>query len=133
MCYYHVIPLKSGIIWTKSILQSSIAISQAKCPNFRLVVTYYSWKTIVRSFVSMTYYSCKMPKLFFNSYSNHVPYFSQTHTIKLWNIPYWNLISELGAHYLLQNLNSHLQQYLNSCALSWTKASPSTKCERAKQ
>jgi hypothetical protein len=49
VCCHHDIPLKFGIIRTKSILQSSIAISQAKCGNSRLVMTYYSCKTIVRT------------------------------------------------------------------------------------
>lgn len=39
------VPLKSGIIRTKSILQSSIAISKTKCRNSRLVMTYKSCKT----------------------------------------------------------------------------------------
>ena len=49
------IPLKSGIIRTKSILQSSIAISQAKCRYSRLVMTNQSCKTqIYRVHVSMS-------------------------------------------------------------------------------
>jgi len=61
------ITLKSGIIGTKSILRSSVAISHMECRNSRLIMTKKSCKQLYKVFVSMSNRSyrvkinCKVP------------------------------------------------------------------------
>jgi len=61
------ITLKSGIIGTKSILRSSVAISHKECRNSRLIMTKKSCKQLYKVFVSMSNRSyrvkinCKVP------------------------------------------------------------------------